>query len=139
MATIKPISFKGSPIRWGGKQTQTNASHEIRDFGVGSEDRFGRTQGVSIHTSEIEFTGGYASHDAAIAANGGCRYANGGVSGTYVPAGKYFAVNVQVTRNGVEYGASQPTQYFHTAQARLQWVGQRVAKARKDAAKKVGK
>lgn len=56
-------------------------------------------------------------------------------SGYRMEPGRYFSANIQATRSGVEYGASQSWEHFKTEAERDAYIAKRIADSRKRAEK----
>lgn len=94
-----------------------------RHIGFGHKDRLGREIGCVVRCANVEF----APQDE-------------GVSWGYgVAPGEYIQVRVQATRNGNDYGSSQPRKYFTGEVAAAAYINKRVEASLKAAAKKAGK
>lgn len=100
---------------------QTDMGHEVHDFGV--KDARGRAIGAKVYYREIELVE-FTPEEFQV------YYA--------LPAGYYYVATMRATRNGVDYGASQPRQYFATEAERDAAVQAYLANAKKRAAKKAG-
>ncbi len=96
----------------------TGRTTERPRFGI--KDRLGRDIGVRIATFAAVFT------EASEEDTGCYRH----------EPGYFFGVNIQATRNGVEYGASQPNKYFKTIEERDAHIAKRLEESRKAAEKK---
>src|SRR5260221_958750 len=98
-------------------QSFTASKHDFA-----ATDRFGRKMGSDVDTYEIDIVAG--DNIWSKAARG------------YLADGHHFVLNVQATRNGIAYGATQYRQFFTTAEARDAAVVKylRAAQARADKA-----
>jgi hypothetical protein len=92
-------------------------THEHVDFGVA--DKRGRAIGALVETETVTFV------PAPV----------GATSGWHRAPGTFFRLCVQATRNGKEYGASQPDHYFATEAERVAAITKMLAGSRRRAAK----
>jgi hypothetical protein len=99
---------------------------EDQSIGFGLFDRLGREIGVVARVDAIEVREVQPDERTSwfAAASGVDR------------AGIWFEVNVQATRNGKRYGASQPDAYFATREAAAAFIAKRIEASRKAAQKK---
>lgn len=88
-------------------RTNETARH-LTEMGVGKFDEKGREIGLSIRTFECEFV----VNEEAL-----CFYS--------IEPGHYYAANVQVTRDGKRFGASQSDRYFKTREERDLYLARR--------------
>lgn len=92
-------------------------SNRVVEFNY--DDRFGRQIGVCIMTSTDTFIDLTPEEVEETRRSYRSFYSK--------PAGTYFMLDMQVTRNGKLYGASQRTQYFATAAERQTAIDKRLA------------
>jgi hypothetical protein len=100
-------------------------SYVVHNFG--HKDRFGREIGAGVKTYRVKFDDigeekkalGYGGYDRA--------------------PGYYLALNVQSTRAGERYGASQGTQFFDSEAERDAAIAKRLKAMAKGAQKREGK
>lgn len=82
------------------------------------QDEKGRWLGTGINTFTSEFSPA------------------GGVCGYPMEPGRYYSVCIQATKDGKDWGASQPTKHFKTAEERADYIKKTVEQRRKAAWKK---
>ena len=97
---------------------QTDMGHEVHDFGV--KDTRGRAIGAKVYYREIELVE-FTPEQYQV------YYA--------LPAGYYYVATMRATRNGADYGASQPRKYFTTEAERDAAVAKYLKQARSRALK----
>lgn len=96
-------------------------------IGFGYTDAKGREHGYRMYTFEMD------SVTREIADNDYSTWT------TRLPAGHYYGVIPQATKDGESWGASQKPEYFTSIEARDIWMAKRWAQALKNAEKKHGK
>lgn len=97
----------------------TEMSVEKISFGVA--DSKGRILGITICTSECDMI----PYD--MSGTGGCYH--------HANPGHNFIARVYANKDGVQWGASQPCNYFDSAEERDAYIAKRVEAARKKAVK----
>lgn len=101
---------------------ETRDNFELTHYRFGLFDRKGREFGAQVQTCETTFRD-MTKEERAFAC-----------SWNTIAAGHYFAVTVQMQKNGISWGSSQPRQYFKTAEERKAYLDKRFADMRKRAA-----